>query len=191
MNKNKLFWVLLLPLTLIIPAGHLAARPSTDADFALLPPYCKARYGKTTKADVANWKRKMGRGWTYVHHYCSGLDYLNKANMAFDEGKRTLLLNDAVKQFSYVQEHTGSKFILQPEITTQKGRAYLKLGQDGAALQEFHNAIKLNPKYTPAYSELSDYYSDNNDPEQARKILEQGLRQKPKSKSLQRRLDKL
>ena len=191
MNTNKLFWVLLLPLTLIIPAGHLAARPSTDADFALLPPYCKARYGKTNKADVANWKRKMGRGWTDIHHYCSGLDSANKATRTLDKEKRIDLLNKALHGFSYMQERTGSKFILQPEISTQKGRVYLRLNQDGAALQEFYNAIKLNPKYTPAYSALSDYYRDNNDPEEARKILEQGLRHKPKSKALKRRLDKL
>ena len=191
MNIDKLFWVLLLPLTLIIPTGHLAAFPKTDADFALLPPYCKARSGKTTSTDAENWKRRMGKAWTHLHHYCSGLDYLNKANVAYDRETRIKLLNKALDGFSYMQKNARHEFILQPEISTQKGRVYLKLNQDGAALQEFHNAIKLKPKYTPAYSELSDYYRDNNNPEDARKILELGLRHNPKSKSLKRRLDKL
>ena len=171
MRKSKILGFF-LTITISTHTQFLNASPKTDADFALLPPYCKVRFGDHSSADYKNWQRKFGRGWTDMHHYCEGLDYLNKANMSFDEGNRAKLLNIAVKQFSYVQERTGSKFILQPEITTQKGRAYLKLGQDGAALQEFYNAIKLNPKYTPAYSALSDYYRDKNDPEEARKILE-------------------
>ena len=192
MNIDKLFWVLLLPLLLIIPAGHLAAFPKTDADFALLPPYCKARYGRTTTTDAENWKRRMGnKAWSHLHHYCSGLDSLNKANVTIDREERTKMLNNALGGFSYMEKPHLSEFILQPEISTQRGRVYLKLDQYGAALQEFHKAIKLNPKYMPAYRELSDFYLDNDDPEEARRILELGLKHNPKSKSLKKRLDKL
>ena len=192
MNIDKLFWVILLSSILIIPARYLAAYPKTDADFALLPPYCKARYGKTNSADAENWKSRLGRlGWTHVHHYCSGLDHLNKANMASDKETRTKELRGAIAGFTYMQENAPRDFILQPEISTQKGRAYLRLNQDGAAVQEFYNAIKLNPKYIPAYNALSDYFNNNNKPEEAKKILELGLKENPKSKSLKRRLNKL
>lgn len=192
MNIDKRFWALLTISMLILPPGHVTAFPETEADFALLPPYCKARFGKTNSADAKNWKRKMGReSWTHIHHYCSGLDSLNKANMADSKDKRVDALKAALGGFSYMQEHAPRKFILQPEISTQKGRVYLRLNQHGAALQEFYNAIKLNPKYVPAYSELGDYYHDNNNPEEARKILELGLKNVPESKSLKRRLSNL
>ena len=181
----------LLTIFISTHSQYLTAYPKTDSDFALLPPYCKARSGRTNKADAENWKRRIGQGWVHIHHYCAGLDYINKANVAYDSENRIDLLNKALHGFSYMQDRTGSKFILQPEISTQKGRVYLRLNQDGAALQEFHNAIKLNPKYVPAYSELGDYYRDKNKPEEARKILEQGLKHNPKSKALKRRLDKL
>jgi tetratricopeptide (TPR) repeat protein len=192
MNTDKLFWVILLSSILIIPAGYLAAFPKTDADFALLPPYCKARYGKTNSADAENWKRRIGRlGWVHIHHYCSALDHRNKANMASDEETRIKELRGAIGGFTYMQENAPRDFILQPEISTQKGRVYLRLNQDGAALKEFYDAIKLNPKYVPAYSELGDYYIDHNEPEEAKKILGIGLKQNPNSKSLKRRLDKI
>ena len=190
MRKHKILGFF-LTLTISTHTQFLIAYPKTDSDFALLPPYCKVRFGDKTSAAYKNWRRKMGREWNEVHHYCAGIDYLNKAKMALDKKTRTLMFNKALHDLSYIQERTSSKFILQPEIATQKGRAYLGLNQDGAALQEFYKAIKINPKYTPAYSELSDYYSEKNEPEEAKKILEQGLRHKPKSKSLKRRLDKL
>jgi len=111
--------------------------------------------------------------------------------MATDSKIRIRQLNSAIHSFTGFQESIPRESVLQPEISTQTGRAYLMLDQVGAALKEFYNAIKINPKYTPAYSELADYYRDNNKPEEARKILEQGLKKNPKSKSLKRRLNEL
>lgn len=191
MNKDTIF-ACVIAIAMLTIAQPSVAYPKTDKDFSLLPPYCKARFRKTSEADQKAWAKKIGRiAWNNIHHYCAGLDYLNKARFASDKKKNIMFLNKAIGEFDYMQKRAGAKFILQPEIAVNKGRAHLQLLQFGEALQEFHRAIKKYPKYVPAYTELSDYYLEQGDKDEARAILEKGLKMVPDSKSLKRRMDKL
>ncbi len=56
---------------------------------------------------------------------------------------------------------------------------------------EFRHAIELKPTYTPPYVALSDYYVEKGQIEEAKKILEEGLKHSPESSRLKRRLKKL
>jgi len=191
MNKHIHIFPL-LAITITLSTNLLAKSPTSDADINLLPPYCKAKYGKTSSADADNWKRRFGRGnWVHMHHYCSGLNKMNKAIQSFDVAERNNILESAIKSFDYVQTRWPSTFVLQPEVCLKKGEAFMKLNQVGSALGQFTQATKLNPKYTPAYAELSDYYKDQGEKEKAIQILEQGLTHKPNSKMLKRRLEEL
>ena len=59
------------------------------------------------------------------------------------------------------------------------------------AMEMYQQAIKYYPKLTQAYAGLSDLYKKQGMKDEARDILGLGLQRVPKSKSLQRRLDKL
>jgi tetratricopeptide (TPR) repeat protein len=64
-------------------------------------------------------------------------------------------------------------------------------GQLGDAIQHYQLAIKAKPKYALAYAQLSDLYVKNKQLDEARKVLESGLKAKPGSHMLQKRLQKL
>jgi tetratricopeptide (TPR) repeat protein len=66
-----------------------------------------------------------------------------------------------------------------------------ELGQVGEAVQHYQLAIKAKRNYTPAYARLSELYLKSNQVDEARKILESGLKAKPNSSALKRRLKKL
>jgi tetratricopeptide (TPR) repeat protein len=71
-----------------------------------------------------------------------------------------------------------------PEVNLQKGLALRLLSRHGEAASEFVEALKLKPDYTPAYAALVDLYLDLGDLDNARGILEEGLRHVPDSKIL-------
>ena len=92
---------------------------------------------------------------------------------------------------AYVSRHCSTNCALYPELHTRWGWALGESGQHGEAIGHFQKAIKAKPKYVPAYAKLADVYVDIKQPEEARKILEQGLKAKPGSRMLQRRLKEL
>ena len=76
MNILKLLIIISLLLTSQWACG---AYPGTDADFAVLPPYCKARLSPLGDKDPSNqlWNRRLGHDFLHIHHYCAGLHTRN------------------------------------------------------------------------------------------------------------------
>jgi uncharacterized protein HemY len=105
---------------------------------------------------------------------------------------RNHLLESAVGEFQYMLrgcEDPNAPF--KPEILTNLGRAYVGLKKYSDAVRVFTEAIRRNPKYVAAYVELSGVFVLLNSTEDARKILEDGLKHSPGSKVLKARLDRL
>ncbi|MBE0437705.1 MAG: tetratricopeptide repeat protein [Methylomicrobium sp.] len=163
----------------------------SDTELAMLPPYCAARYGKTSPEQAALWQRRIGKNWIHMHHYCHGLRALNNSMLSTDKNKRTEHLNRALNQFDYVLEHGSKRFPLLPELHAKKGEAYVRLNQTGQAVKEYNTAISINPKYTKAYAGLSNLYRKQNQKQEAITILKKGLKYNPNSKVLKLRLQKL
>ena len=166
--------------------------PSTDADFALLPPYCAAKYNRPgTNPD--KWKRLFGRqNWVHIHHYCSGLDNINKAHKLIGNPEKSRhRLRVAIKGIDYMLENATANFVLLPELHLKKGQIYAELKQYSNAFTEYNNAIRLKKDYSAAYANMSDLYVKTGNREEAIKTLEKGLKMKPNSKKLARRLEEL
>ncbi len=166
--------------------GH----PETDAEWAKLPPYCKARV-KHIKGEYDSWKKRIGPDFIHLHHYCKGLHQLNKSLGEIDKGARNLLLQGAIRQFRYVQGHSSKNFHFRPEIANKAGNAYLRLGNVPEAVREFSKGIKLNPKYVLNYVGLSKVCRKQGEIKKAKEILEKGLKHNPSSKLLKKRLKRL
>jgi len=165
--------------------------PSSDADFARLPAYCKARKAGGKSQIYAVWAKRLGKGFLHVHHYCAAMHLINRSYMINNQKEREQYIGSAIGEIMYVEKHAGHEFVLMPEILVKKGKLLRRLGRDLEAEREFHTAVQLNRKYAPAYMTLSDFYRDKGDIREARKIVEEGLKQAPRSKGLNRRLKEL
>ena len=159
----------------------------TPDEARLLPPICNAA-GKQQLAVLGPHKL----------HFCQGFKYVIRANASMgDRRQERENLTTALGEFGYVLSHTKRDNIngrynnVLAMTSIEKGKVYYRLGQAIEAMQMYHQAIKYNPKLAKSYAGLSDIYLDLDQVDEARKVLETGLKQVPKSKSLKRRVEKL
>jgi len=182
---------LFLLVAVLLSTTEVEARASSSADFAALPKYCYARM-RGSEAEKQVWKSRFGHGsYIHLHHYCHGLDNLNKANRSADRKVRELMLTKAIKQFNYIGKHAPQSFVLMPENYYNRGKAMKRLKDISGALESFYKSIQLNKRYTRSYAAISDIYADSGNKADALKIIQQGLKVVPKSKALNRRLKEL
>lgn len=86
----------------LLQAQESASQRYSDVNFALLPPYCHAKF-KGDENEQKMWAQRMGGDhFIHIHHYCFGLIKFNKANMTFDKNQRRDLLQSALKEFDII-----------------------------------------------------------------------------------------
>ena len=156
-----------------------------------LPSYCAYRVTPAGKANKAGRYPSLRPIWIHIHHYCAGIYAENQAKLALDPRQKKEYLANVVHQMDYVGEHCGRNCVLFPELHTRWGWALKEQGRIGDAVMHLQAAIKAKPDYTRAYAELADLYAETDQPELARKTLEEGLKHRPKSRMLKRRLERL
>ncbi|MCP5006192.1 MAG: tetratricopeptide repeat protein [Planctomycetes bacterium] len=187
--------ILLVAPTLIIfltyTTTSYAAYPSTDSEFAKLPKYCSARFSRPG-TNPNFWQQKIGRrNWTHLHHYCNALNSINKASETPKPDKKKDNLTKAIRTLKDVISKTEPKFILRPELFLKLGESYSKLRQYSEAIGSFTSALKIKANYSSAYASMSDTYKIMGEKDKAIEVLKNGLKHKPNSKRLKRRLEKL
>ena len=155
----------------------------------LLPQYCKDN--AAGKGRFEKWRSTFGEAYIHMHHYCSGVFAEQKAKTTLNQQERAHWLGRVVHQMGYVSGSCKRGCVLYPELHTRWGWALSEQGQVAEAIQHYQLAFKEKPDYAPAYARLSEMYLEINQTEEARKILESGLKASPNSKMLKRRLDKL
>ncbi|CAL1239285.1 protein of unknown function [Candidatus Methylocalor cossyra] len=173
-----------------LPAFKAGAFATTEEDFAKLPPFCKARASGPESATYKLWEQRLGPNFLHVHHYCSGLDWVNKAHSTLDRRKSREWLETALGGFQYMEDQCSSPetFVLMPEILTNKARVLVELGRMPEAAQYFEKALRMNPRYVPAYRSLSDLYLRAKQKEAARQLLDYGIKVNPGNKTLEQLL---
>ena len=183
--------ILLLLYFVFYSMNAFPGRPKTESDFSLLPPYCKARLTTPGSSQYTIWRKKVGKPFLHIHHYCNGLHTVRIANQTTDQpNHKKHLLVDAVREFEYVIKRLGREPLIS-EIYTQQGKALLRLDRVSEALNAFQNAIQIKKDYAPAYMAMADLYISQGNNQEALDIVNRGLKYTPKSKGLKRRLDKL
>lgn len=116
---------LLLSLCLAPVQAQIAHTPF---EIAMLPDYCRARLGNDEQARQV-WLKKMGQNWYHLHHYCSGLTAMQRASTEGNIGKRTQLLEFAIKEFNYVLKNWAPDFYLVKDAEMQRASASRRLGR--------------------------------------------------------------
>jgi tetratricopeptide (TPR) repeat protein len=154
----------------------------------LLPQYCKDFAAGLNKK---KWRSIFGDLYIHTHHYCKGVFAEQKAKSALNQRERASWLQKVGSQMKYVSGACDSRCVMYPDLHTRWGWALGKQGQVAEAIKHYQMAFRAKRNYTPAYAGLADLYLEVRQPEEARKVLEQGLKARPKSRSLKRRLDEL
>lgn len=173
----------------------------TESELALMPAYCQAKQGKDRNNRTINdhFRGIYGdQNWLNQHHYCDALKFIIRANRSLGN-KAELRYN--LEQAQHGIEHMLASeqtpdWILRPEAHVNLGKISLRMirlgkGSEGKAVQNFQQAILIQPNYEPAYSALSDFFADKGLKQKALDVIEEGLKHSPDSKSLLRRFKAL
>jgi tetratricopeptide (TPR) repeat protein len=167
-------------LPLFVFSADVAARRNettnwTDQDFALYPPFCRARIEREPKELVDFWTQRLGpKNYLHIHHFCFGLKALNLAYANLNnKQQREFMASAVIGNFNYIIEHTERTFYMRPEAYVNLGRGYVLRQEYDVARQKFHEALKLNPKLVDAWVAMSDMYHQLGKKSDALSILEQ------------------
>jgi tetratricopeptide (TPR) repeat protein len=162
----------------------------TDSEMASLPAFCKARFNEGSP-EYKQWESSLGRDYGHTHHYCAGINFLNRYYRSRSKQGKSLNLNNARGNFDYMVEHAAPTYSLMPDVYSNLGTVYSLMNQPAQAITHFSKAIALDPRQPKAYNALGDFYVRIKQPAKALEIVTEGLRHNPDTKSLQRRYTEL
>ena len=183
--------LLFLALALSAISSH-ALEPwiPTDSEMASLPAFCKARFNEGSP-EYKLWESTLGKDYGHTHHYCAGVNFLNRYYRARSKQGKSFNLNNAQTNFEYMVEHAAPSYSLMPDVHSYLGKVFSLKNQPAQAITHLKRAIELNPRQPRAYNMLADFYSGMKQPAKALDIITEGLRHNPDTKSLQRRYTEL
>jgi tetratricopeptide (TPR) repeat protein len=163
----------------------------TPGELALLPEICKDIQGSPTYKGPRGdyWRSLIGDSLQHMHHYCRGArDMLFARTLSLPPEHKRLLWNRAANEMQYVIKASPPTMMLQPELWLRYGEAQLQLGNLPEAQAGFEQSRKLKPDYWPAYTQWADYLIQNKQNDEARALLEEGLKHAPDQPELVKRL---
>lgn len=160
----------------------------SDNELRSLHPYCTALIrGGSQSAEYKYWAGIVGPGFGHAHHFCQGLNLINRYYKATSAYDRKYYLGASLPEFGYMITHAEPTSSLMPEVYLGRGTALWKLGRNGEAIADFLKALELNPKYPRTYATLVEFYMEKKLKAKALATLTEGLKHIPDSKMLQRR----
>jgi len=133
----------------------------------------------------------IGPQFQNAHHYCFGLNYLNRYYSAPVGARAKSNLSIAHNELTYMVEHLYPNSSLAGEIFLHRGIVNSLMKNDTEALLDLQQAISRKPTLVKAYLTLADYYSERKLRDKALPVVTEGLRYAPNSKGLRRRYQEL
>lgn len=177
--SKRLVGVLLLSPPLFAFAA-LPYAPS-DAEVAQLPNFCAIKF----KRPGPNFESHFGRkNWVHMHHYCHGLKFVNRARNHPKD--RREYLGRAKGEYAYVFRTTEPDFWFRPQMYVEVARIHLQLGERTDAQKRLMEAIRLNPRYEPAYVALIALQKEDGAHGATLELATQGVRYLPTSEALKK-----
>jgi len=191
MNWNQLGWGIVMGM-LSAHANAVEPWAPTDSEMASLPPYCMARFKSGQDSpEYKMWEGKLGKDFLHTHHYCAGINFINRYYRSRSQQDKRFNLNQAQNNLQYMVANADPGYSLMPDVYLNLGVVHSLTNQTAQAITHFNKAIELNPRQPKAYNALSDYYVKTKQSAKALAIVTTGLRHNPDTKSLQRRYTEL
>lgn len=170
--------------TLAVETG---LRPNA-AEMSKLPPYCQAKFNLPPGSpEWLGWRDRIGENWNDLHHYCAGLNYVNRYWRASDKRDKGFYLQRAMGGFDYLVKAQKPDFALRAEMYANRGEVFKLMGKPGEAAKDFNQALSIDPRMVRPYLQLADLYVAGKSPNRALETVTEGLRHVPDSTALQRR----
>ena len=166
----------------------------TLGEMALLPEICKDIQGTANYEGARgdHWRSVIGDALAHMHHYCRGMrDMLRLRAANLTPAQRRTLWDSVAREMLYVIRQGPADMAFMPELWLHFGVAQLNLGNPLEAQRSFEEARRLRPDYWPAYTAWADFLLENRQAEQARAVVEEGLRHAPDAPELLKRRDRL
>jgi len=182
LGYSLLIWTMSASGANLLPMGPSAA------EMALLPEYCKVRATDNHQSpEFQSWMQRIGPQFIDLHHYCAGLNYINRYQYRVSDKNRGYYLGRAVPEIDYVAKNMRPDFPLAGEIYFNRGIALQLMHKDAQAIADFFRAIEHDPNQVRAYLAIADAYLKAKNKSKALEIVTNGLHIVPESKALQRR----
>ncbi|MCE9550665.1 MAG: hypothetical protein K8R50_06630 [Betaproteobacteria bacterium] len=175
-----------LVMLLLTPKQALALDPwqPTALELNSLPPFCRTKFENQGSAAEKAWSQTLGGAYGHVHHYCAGLNFLNRYYR--DPSNAKYKLGKVVGEMGYMTDKTPAGSILLPDIYLTSGKALILLKRPQEGMTAILKALELNPKSLQAHLAIIEYYRGLNVKNKALDYARDGLRYLPNSKALQR-----
>lgn len=191
----KVIWMAILALaSLGIPVANANVwSKMTEPEVKQLPNYCmvKSREMKGDKGARSEGMALMGPQYSNVHHYCFGLNYLNRYYRNIGSRDAGSYLSFAITELTYMVEHMVPNSSIGAEIFLNRGIAYSLAKNDVKAMSDLQSALSLDPKLARAYIALADQFAKLENRDKALDVVTEGLRYLPDNRALKRRYDEL
>lgn len=175
---KRLFGVCLLAAASMSVSAVEGFAP-TDAEIALLPPYCAKKLKGTMTP-------QEGAYYPHVHHYCFGLNFANRAMRAGNATSRKFNLESSKGEFNYVIQRLEKTHWMYPQLQTDMGNTLLKLNDSSGALNAFNMALSANPSYERAYMGLIQTLQKSGSRSSVLDVASTGLKHLPTSRYLKK-----
>lgn len=166
----------------------------TPGELALLPPYCPYMHGSALRntPEGQYWQAALGKALDDIHHYCRGLRDIHFARtVLLSPQHRQFLWDRAAGEIEYMFKTNPPTMVLKPEMYFRHGEVMLELGRIGDAQESFARSRQLRPDYWPAYTGWADFLIRNRRFDEARAVIEEGLRHAPDAPQLLQRREQL
>ncbi len=181
--------VALMLCIVLLPVSVIAGEDISLNELKRLPKYCHNLSPGYFTAEALKYRRPVrDPGVPHMQHYCEGLVWMARAISG--RGSARYAYTNAEDDFSYVVSRT----INDPKYRSyavsallQRASANAGLKRDDQALEDFYKVIRIKPDYIKAYIRLAEFYKATGDMGEARRVIDEGLKVSPKSKSLLRR----
>lgn len=174
-----------------LAAYSFSRHPNTEQGWQSLPPYCKVKVLQI-EAEYVMWIQTLGPAvFGSIHHYCSGLHFMNNYYKSRTKEDKRFSLESSVGEITYsINKASGNEKIL-PTFYVNRGKALLLLGRSPEGIRDMMKALQLNPQTTEAYVALARYFSEAHMKDKALEFVTDGLRYLPNSRALRRIYDEM
>lgn len=190
MSTRKLMMACLIAMAIVPvllagsrPAFALAFKPS-EQEWNAWSAMCRARYvvsgsgvgsgfsNRVSKAEVAKYEAQVGGdAWYWLHHYCAGLVYINRAQKSSSESEASKWLREADVNIRGQYEKIDRTHYLFPEIAITLARVYKEMDDSETAMKYLDEAIRHQPGASSPYALAALLHREDGHLESALEVL--------------------